>query len=188
MIRALLAVLLGCDRGFSDPSRAFAAPVPEAGPLHEVTIVAPTTLGVADTSLTDVHGTPIGISCATCHGPTPERSWAASPGAPFHRGIRLEHGSNRCDHCHDPVDRTKLRLADGELVEAGASIRLCAQCHGKQFTNYQHGAHGGMNGYWDLRRGPRTRNHCVVCHAPHAPAIPAVRPVLPPRDRYLESH
>lgn len=182
-----LALLGACSHGFADPERATATPVPD-GPRYAEVVVAPTTLGVVDTSRADVHGTPIGVGCATCHGPDPETSWAAEAGEPFHTKIELVHGTNTCDHCHDPVDRTKLRLADGTAIEFGASIELCAQCHGKQYTNYRHGAHGGMAGYWDLRQGPRTRNHCAVCHAPHAPAIPQVSPVLPPRDRYLEAH
>lgn len=181
-----LLLLVACDRGFDDPERAFAPPV-EGPATYATTIVAPTTLGVVDTSRTDVHGTPIGVSCATCHGPDPSQAWAATPGEPFHTGVVLHHGNNTCDHCHDPADRTRLRLADGTAIEFGGAIQLCAQCHGKQYTNYQHGAHGGMNGYWDLRQGPRTRNHCVVCHAPHDPAIPVVSPVLPPHDRYLEA-
>lgn len=186
MTSALL--LLGaCSHGFADPDRETAAPVPD-GPRYAEVVVAPTTMGVVDTSRTDVHGTPIGVGCSTCHGPDPESSWAAEPGEPFHTKVELVHGTNTCDHCHDPDDRSRLRLADGNPLEFGASIELCAQCHGKQYTNYTHGAHGGMSGYWDLRQGPRTRNHCVVCHAPHAPAIPQVSPVLPPRDRYLEAH
>jgi hypothetical protein len=62
------------------------------------------------------------------------------------------------------------------------AIRLCAQCHGQQHTAYTHGAHGGMNGHWDLSRGDRLRNHCVDCHDPHAPAFPRYMPMPPPRD------
>ncbi len=181
----VLAVI-GCgDGGFADPSRAFG---PEVGgaPSFASVVEAPTTLGVVDTPLRDVHGTPIGVGCATCHGPTPEQSWAATPGEPFHTGVALRHGENACDHCH-AADRTLLKLADGETLSFGESIRLCGQCHGTQKRDFDHGAHGGMNGWWDLRRGPRTRNHCVACHAPHTPAYEPVMPVHPPRDRYLET-
>lgn len=78
-----------------------------------------------------------------------------------------------------------LHLATGEQVPMLQAIRLCAQCHGTQWRDYQRGAHGGMFGYWDLSRGSRTRNHCVDCHDPHTPKFVGGRPVLPPRDRFL---
>ena len=62
-------------------------------------------------------------------------------------------------------------------------MRLCAQCHGPQFRDYGKGAHGGMEGHWDLSRGGRTRNHCVDCHDPHVPAIRQVQPAGRARDR-----
>ena len=55
-------------------------------------------------------------------------------------------------------------------------MTLCAQCHGPQFRDYQHGAHGGMTGYWDLTKGGRMRNNCIDCHDPHAPKYPTVTP------------
>jgi hypothetical protein len=65
-------------------------------------------------------------------------------------------------------------------------MALCAQCHGTQKRDYDHGAHGGMRGYWDLKRGPRERNHCVSCHDPHAPKFGTFMPVHPPKDRFLQ--
>jgi nitrate reductase cytochrome c-type subunit len=64
---------------------------------------------------------------------------------------------------------------------------LCAQCHGPQARDFQHGAHGGMTGYWDLSKGPRRRNSCIDCHDPHAPKYPAVMPVFPPAESGLKS-
>jgi formate-dependent nitrite reductase cytochrome c552 subunit len=65
------------------------------------------------------------------------------------------------------------------------AMQLCAQCHGPQFRDYTHGSHGGMQGHWDLSRGPRLRNHCVDCHDPHTPQFQPSNPVLPPADRLL---
>jgi hypothetical protein len=70
-------------------------------------------------------------------------------------------------------------------VEFADVMKLCAQCHGPQFRDYQHGAHGGMNGYWDLSRGGRSRNNCIDCHDPHAPAYVGAIPAPRPRDRFL---
>ena len=73
-----------------------------------------------------------------------------------------------------------MRLADGRKLPFSEAQLLCAQCHGPQARDYLHGAHGGMNGYWDKARG--TRNTCTDCHDPHAPLYPAWTPVFHPRD------
>lgn len=185
-----LAVHLGCAGDFTDETRRWAPQREDAGALHPVTIHQPTSLGVLDTPLIDARGATIGVACATCHGPTAERAIATADAgrAEVHAGIDVQHGGLTCDACHD-TDRTRLRLADGRGLPFADAMDLCAQCHGPQTRDYRRGSHGGMTGYWDLRRGPRARNHCIDCHAPHAPAYPAgVLPVLPPRDRYLGGH
>ncbi len=160
------------------------------GSLHPVIIRQPRTLGVVDTELRDVRGTPVGVSCATCHSAGSGPPIATRHGAPevFHAGVELAHGELSCASCHDPADRTRLRLADGTVLAAAEVMRLCRQCHGPQSRDYERGSHGGMTGYWDLSRGPRVRNSCVACHAPHRPAYPKVMPAAPPRDRFLPRH
>ena len=175
----MLLLLAACDTGFVDPSRAYAEPVPD-GPRHPTEIHRPEVLGVVDTPLRDVNGTPVGVSCTTCHDPA--GAWADRPGEAFHTGLKIEHGDRACAACHDPADRTRLRLADGTSIELGDAMALCSQCHGPQARDYRHGAHGGMAGYWDTRRGPRDRNHCLDCHAAHAPRYAPVRPVFPPPE------
>jgi formate-dependent nitrite reductase cytochrome c552 subunit len=105
----------------------------------------------------------------------------------FHQAVtsQFAHGKISCLSCHDPNDYDRLRLADGQAVPYTEVMTLCGQCHGPQTRDYAHGAHGGMNGYWDLSRGPRTRNNCVDCHDPHAPQFPDMQPTFKPRDRFL---
>jgi Zn finger protein HypA/HybF involved in hydrogenase expression len=184
---AAFTLMVGCADDFPE-GRAFAPAVEEPAARFPVEIHQPTTLGVVDTRRLDVQGRPIGVSCDTCHGPNPTDAWVAEDGAPatFHEKVQPTHGSLSCDSCHDQ-DRTKLHLADGKILEMGDVRVLCAQCHGVQHRDYVHGSHGGMTGYWDTRRGPRSRNLCVDCHAPHAPQYPMFLPVHPPRDRYLPS-
>lgn len=177
----LLLSLVACDTGFTDGSRALGAPVDDIG-RYPTAVHQPNTLGVADTPLLDANGEPIGVACVTCHGPDTATAWAAREGEAFHTGVEIVHGKLGCNSCHD-ADRTVLHLADGALVEFADTIQLCAQCHGPQYRDYTHGSHGGMNGYWDTRRGPRLKNHCVDCHAPHAPAYGRVLPVFPPAER-----
>jgi hypothetical protein len=87
--------------------------------------------------------------------------------------------------CHHPGNYNTLRLADGRSLAYDFVQTLCAQCHAPQATDYEHGAHGGMNGHWDLTRGPRQRKGCIDCHDPHAPAFPSMAPTFKPHDRFL---
>lgn len=129
------------------------------------------------------------VSCTTCHAtrpPDPEPGRTKSL-ADFHTEIVFDHGASAlsCLSCHDPDDYDSLRSADGRRIEFSDVMQMCAQCHGRQHDSYVHGAHGGMNGYWDLSRGPRTRRTCTDCHDPHAPAFPSMQPTFKPIDRGL---
>lgn len=155
--------------------------------LHVVTIrFAPHRMTV-DTELKDRNGSPVTVACNTCHAvrPANPQNRTSEDLDQFHQGLRIDHGRQACTACHNPADGyASLHLADGTSVSVSDSMRLCAQCHGPQFRDYEHGSHGGMNGYWDLSRGPRERNHCVHCHDPHAPKVAVVQPVAGPRDRF----
>jgi formate-dependent nitrite reductase cytochrome c552 subunit len=141
---------------------------------------------VVKTGLTDAAGKPVTISCPTCHAtnpPNPQARLGADLDR-FHQGLKGAHGNLACVACHNPQEGYgSLRLADGRPLPYPDVMQLCAQCHGPQYRDYQHGAHGGMTGHWDLSRGGRTRNNCVDCHDPHSPKYPTVRPVAGPRDR-----
>ncbi len=190
---SLAALLLaGCALGggpgedFDDPERAWAPDPASAVEPYPVQVHTPPSLGVLDTTHTDVNGAPLGIPCATCHGEGADQALVASLEDPqdFHGSLVHEHGELSCESCHDS-DRSKLHRADGSLLAMSEAMDLCAQCHGVQKRDYDHATHGGMSGYWDRRQGPQVRNHCLDCHDPHAPATPVVAPVHPPRDRFF---
>ncbi len=148
-----------------------------------VNIHAPVTIGLVGSGEIDIHGKPVMVACATCHD-TREPNFKANDGAAlteFHVGLKYKHGSQTCLSCHNSEDYGTLKRADGQALNFSDSMKLCAQCHGPQFRDYQNGSHGGMTGYWDLRQGPRERNHCTDCHDPHHPAYPQVMPVFPPK-------
>ncbi|MGI9457565.1 MAG: cytochrome c3 family protein [Aeoliella sp.] len=129
------------------------------------------------------------IACSTCHSvrePNPANRAPADLDQ-FHLSMEFAHGKLTCLSCHNPQDYDTLRLADETTVEYPEVMTLCAQCHGPQATAYEHGAHGGMSGYWDLSRGPRTRNNCIDCHDPHQPKFPSMVPTFKPRDRFLDA-
>ena len=155
---------------------------------HPISIRKPSGPPRVATGQQNGHGHPITVACSTCHTQrTPEiANSSARDMDEFHRGIVVSHGSISCLSCHNADDYDTLKLADGRPVEFPEVMTLCAQCHGPQMDAYNHGAHGGMTGYWDLNRGPRTKNNCVDCHNPHAPQFPRMQPTFKPKDRFLE--
>ncbi len=137
------------------------------------------------TGANDARGVPVTVACSTCHATTKPVVETHSPAEldQFHQGLKYQHGNLTCLSCHNSTNYDTLRLADGRSVEFRDVMTLCSQCHGPQRRDYDHGSHGGMNGFWDLTKGPRVRNNCVNCHDAHSPKLPQVLPVLPPRDR-----
>lgn len=164
------------------PGRAFSDKV--IGDFsHPVTIRTPHGKPWVDSGKKDSHGQAVMVGCATCHD-TREPNFKASNGAvleEFHKGLKTRHGDQTCLSCHNPKDYSTLKRADGRALDFSQSMQLCAQCHGPQYRDYQNGSHGGMTGYWDLKQGPRERNHCTDCHDPHCPKYPLVMPVFPPK-------
>lgn len=176
------ALVLACSE---DVTRA---PRPAPGPpIATIEIHQPERLTSVVTDELDALGRPVRVACVTCHSLRPPAPLPRTMAEldEFHTGLRFAHGELSCGSCHAPDAAPALRLADGTRVELQAAILLCRQCHGPQARDYDHGAHGGMTGHWDLSAGGRTRNHCVDCHDPHSPAFEPTRPVLPPRDHGL---
>ena len=156
---------------------------------HPVVVSKPLAGPRVDTGLKDSHGNSVTVACATCHTTRVSNHDNKLPVDlnEFHGGMAFLHGAVSCLSCHNPSDYDSLKLADGTRLEFSDVMTLCSQCHGTQRRDYDHGAHGGMNGYWDLSRGPRTRNNCVDCHDPHLPKFPHMQPTFKPHDRFLNS-
>jgi hypothetical protein len=179
-------------RGDGDPapvvSTAPAASPTPAVAKHPVEIRRETRVPKVDTGLRDADGTPIEVACGSCHATRPPEP-ANRRGEDldrFHQHIEPAHGELNCLACHDERDYDALRLAGGESIAFPDRQQLCAQCHGTTARDYEHGAHGGMSGHWDLTRGPRQRLGCTDCHDPHAPAYPKMTRTFWPRDRFVD--
>lgn len=159
----------------------------DTGETHPVTIQGAPTTPTVLADLSQSGRAPTEVACTTCHSTrTPQLAQRDSVQLDeFHQGLQKQHGTLSCLSCHNADNYDTLRLADGTPVAFENTMQLCAQCHGPQFRDYTNGSHGGMNGYWDLKRGPRTRNACNVCHDPHSPAYPQLIPVFPPKDVQL---
>ncbi len=186
VVALLAAAALGAcgSRDVQERLFADAAAIPD-GPLFATTVHVPASLTSILGTTRDLHGRPSEVLCATCHegmSPAPRLPDAAERLGGPHAGLVFRHGTNACRSCHDPDHYDRLRLATGDTIPMVDAIRLCSQCHGPQARDYANGSHGGNSGYWDLRRGPRLRNHCADCHDPHAPRFPVFRPAPPPLD------
>jgi hypothetical protein len=188
-ILAAFCLALGCRRNESsrDQSPLVVGTESTVATRYPVVIRKPPVPQGASTATLDPHGNPVSLSCAACHSVraanvTTSQSTDLDE---FHQGLKFVHGQLTCVSCHHASDNySSLRLADGRSVPFSESMTLCAQCHGTQYRDYQHGSHGGMTGHWDLTRGGRERNHCLHCHDAHAPKYPTFTPVAGPRDRF----
>jgi hypothetical protein len=156
-------------------------------PLYNVSIHQPNELHAPVTLIVNADGKRANASCTSCHSmKVPNTTTHATEDLKmFHQGLVFQHGPTTCLGCHNNNDYDTLKLSDGKSVLFKNVLTLCAQCHGPQYRDYKHGAHGGMSGYWDLTKGPRTRNVCTDCHDPHAPKYRGVLPAPPPQDRFL---
>lgn len=177
--------LLACNPAL-EPARLQPAPGPQR---FATSVRTPAKLSSIETGRHSGAVQELRVGCATCHFLRPTAALPASTAEldQFHRGLTLTHGQLRCASCHVPGQVDRLALAGGATVPMSEVMSLCGQCHGPQLRDYQHGAHGGMRGHWDLSRGPRTRQNCVDCHDPHAPVYVGGQPAPGPRDRFLES-
>jgi hypothetical protein len=116
--------------------------------------------------------------CSQCHSymkPNPQKRKLTE----YHEEIVLHHaeGQRWCTDCHNLVNRDKLRLVSGELVDFTESYRLCGQCHGDKFRDWKVGVHGKRTGFWN---GDKQYLLCVHCHNPHDPKFKALKPLPPP--------
>lgn len=189
---ATLAAILGSScgdserRGAGETAAVVDAPS-DARTLHAVTVHRPAGPPRVLLAADGPDGQPLTAACSTCHATrVPDRTNRAADLDQFHQGLQFRHGDSSCFACHDERDYDALKLADGTRLEYADVMTLCSQCHGPQAKDYERGAHGGMTGYWDLRRGPRVRNNCVDCHDPHAPRFPPMVPTFKPKDRFLD--
>jgi len=182
-------LVLGCAPGSHSPDPEIRVWENDAGPARALTVTIRKPAGppTINTGTIDEKGRPITIACATCHATKPPVATATlgTPLASFHQRLIGKHGNLSCNACHNPADGyATLRLADSRSLPYTEVMTLCAQCHGLQFRDYLHGAHGGMTGHWDLSKGGRVRNNCIDCHDPHAPKYPMVTPAPGPNDRF----
>jgi len=165
----------------------WAAFEPGGDQIYPVTTKLPDGPPMIHLGIDPATGQAIMASCTTCHATRPADPSNGLSGDldEFHEGMVFSHGNLACLSCHNADDYDQLQSANGVAIAYPQVMTLCAQCHGSQYTDYTHGAHGGMNGYWDRTRGPVQRHTCIDCHDPHSPAFPSMLPTFKPIDRGL---
>lgn len=108
--------------------------------------------------------------CANCHDkPLSHMKSTDSLGRKAHWELHLQHAPEpimNCVVCHNEGDLNTLRTITGTKIDFDESYQLCQQCHSRQYTDWQGGAHGKRVGGW---APPRVMKLCVECHNPHQP-------------------
>lgn len=119
--------------------------------------------------------------CSDCHAIIAERDPASYRTAVQHTEIELEHGLNTsCFNCHHARNRDAFAGDQGVEIPWHQPQLLCAKCHGPVYRDWQHGAHGRTNGYWDAQQGAQSRRRCIECHDPHVPPFTHLAPAPGP--------
>ena len=115
--------------------------------------------------------------CSECHADLEVNE--ARRELDFHEDIVLKHAEEQrwCLDCHNPKNRDKLRLANGQVIFFEKSYLLCGQCHGTIYRDWKAGVHGKRTGFWNGRKQYRL---CVHCHNPHNPKFKPLKPLPPP--------
>ena len=168
----LFALVMVCARF------PFASPISDATP---VPAWATDTTPVRQPRLKPEYSTGVyTYRCSECHRiiPSPVETDRVLT---QHREVRLEHGINtRCFNCHHRTNRDAFVDDYGNEIPWDQPQLLCAKCHGPVYRDWQHGAHGRTNGYWNVKQGPQTRRKCIECHDPHRPPFLPLAPAPPP--------
>lgn len=107
-----------------------------------------------------------------------------------HANIVMEHGrhdrNNLCFNCHDEQNLERFQTRDGRELKFADSTALCGSCHGPSLRDWEAGAHGRINGFWNRQLGEAQRKDCVNCHNPHKPRFPGRKPAPPPNPLHPE--
>jgi len=80
--------------------------------------------------------------------------------------MEVRHGNAdlQCNNCHMLEKGGSLHTLSGKTVDLDRAYRVCAQCHSREFQDWQYGAHGKRMKRW---RGGRVVLNCTGCHDPH---------------------
>ncbi len=163
---------------FASP-RSVEIPIAPANAVdRSLLVVGPRREAMKDPPRLLVEGVP--ENCNACHQIF-KSSHAGGEAINYHQELKLSHGlNNRCMNCHDAQDRERLTLRDGATVSFAESPRLCSQCHGTVYRDWEKGTHGKTLGSWVTDSQSQRRLVCNECHDPHSPKYEAMQPLPGP--------
>jgi len=164
----------------------YASPVTDAVATSEV--ITDTTAVRTPLSRAEFQFGRFSLRCNECHRSLPipyveGKSWTN------HSNIRMAHGINkRCLNCHHPANREAFVDDDGNEIPWDQPQAVCSKCHGPVYRDWENGAHGRSNGYWDQTRGTQVRLKCIQCHDPHSPRFPQLASTPGPHSLRVHPH
>ncbi len=98
-----------------------------------------------------------------------------------HTKLTLKHGRNDyCLNCHHETNRNVYVTHDGKEILSDKPEELCAKCHGVVYRDWEVGAHGKLEGFWDISTEGRQSLVCIECHDPHDPKFKPLNPMPGP--------
>ncbi len=128
---------------------------------------------------------PLGDNCQGCHGQVDNLFQHPAINLKIHNIFSL-NSTKDCTMCHNPDNMLSFKLASGEIVPMEDSYKLCQQCHGTLYDQWNDGSHfvnktppqidaagydyggAGIDQNWEDNW--RRENTCVNCHNPHNPS------------------
>jgi len=188
VLAALSAVFLALAAGFLRKAWCQPQPLPPI-PLVDPVFTNTATVRVSLPQLIKANADLSDFDCYACHekGKPPPLRFDTNHNIIIpkeHENIVMGHGrhqrNNNCFNCHNETNLVVFQTRDGRQLKLEDSPPLCGSCHGPTYRDWEAGAHGRVNGYWDSAAGVKERRVCVDCHNPHAPAFPAIKPAPGP--------
>ncbi len=188
VLTGLAVVFIGLAAAFLSDSWGYPAPRAKI-PLVDKAILDPTTVRRTYADLIRAKEDLSDFDCYACHekGQPPPLRYDENHKLLIpeeHVNIVMGHGShgrnNNCFNCHNETNLTTLQPRDGRELKLENSTELCGSCHGPTYRDWDSGAHGRSNGYWNTKLGPAVKKDCVNCHNPHSPRFPGRKPAPGP--------
>jgi signal peptidase len=129
---------------------------------------------------------PPGDNCQGCHGQLDNLFQHPAINLKIHNIFGL-NSTKDCTMCHNPDNMLSFKLASGDIVPMEDSYKLCQQCHGTLFNQWNDGSHfvnkqlppqsdaasydyGGTGTDQNWEDNWRRENTCANCHNPHNPS------------------
>jgi hypothetical protein len=129
-------------------------------------------------------------ACDDCHEEAGDYNESVRELTEDHEAITHIHPKSKktqgwCLYCHESHDYNRLRLPSGETISFNESYKLCVECHGNIFDEWEKNIHGKNKGAW---QSPLTIYSCTECHDAHDPKFKPIKPMPAPAFPRTQKH